>query len=299
MPSSAIPAASATPWREALGEMPNPLGLLGLEFVEYRTARPQALGHSLERLGFRPVARHRSREVLLYRQGDMNIIVNAHRGTDEPPLSPHGELAAVALRVRDAARAVRQLSALGAWPVHRTVEVMELNIPAIHGVGASQIYFVDRVGEFSIYDVDFIPIPGVDPRPPAISGLHWFGIVQYIGWERMEDWCAFYRELFGFAELPDAQRFGVLPSGRILASPCGTLYWQLVEPVADALDADPDELLQRVGFGTADVMAAVAELKARGVLFVEAAQGVHSDDRGALTLPSDDGPSFEFVRDPR
>jgi 4-hydroxyphenylpyruvate dioxygenase-like putative hemolysin len=54
-----------------------------------------------------------------------------------------------------------------------------------------------------------------------------------------------------------------------------------------------------VGFGTADVMAAVAELKARGVLFVEAAQGVHSDDRGALTLPSDDGPSFEFVRDPR
>ena len=65
--------------REALGELPNPLGLLGVEFIEYATARPQTLGQSLERLGFRPVARHRSREVLLYRQGDMNIIINAHR----------------------------------------------------------------------------------------------------------------------------------------------------------------------------------------------------------------------------
>src|SRR3989344_5031804 len=68
--------------REALGDMPNPLGLQGIEFIEYATSRPQALGQALERMGFQPVARHRSREVLLYRQGDMNIIVNAHQDTE-------------------------------------------------------------------------------------------------------------------------------------------------------------------------------------------------------------------------
>jgi uncharacterized protein YciI len=84
----------------------NPIGLDGIEFVEYATARPQALGQVLEMAGFRPVARHRSREVLLYRQGGLNVIVNAHgdaaAGAGESPF-----LAAVALRVRDARSAHR------------------------------------------------------------------------------------------------------------------------------------------------------------------------------------------------
>ena len=285
--------------REGLSQLPNPLGLLGLEFIEYSTARPQLLGHSLERLGFRPVARHRSREVLLYRQGDINVIVNAHRAPEDPPLPERAELAAVAFRVRDAASAFRRVQELGAWAVPTQVEVMELNIPAIHGVGRSRIYFVDRVGEFSIYDVDFIPIPGTEQRPPALAGLHLFGIVQYIGFERTADWCAFYGELFGFAELPPEQHFGVLHEGRILASPCGTLHWQLIEPAPDAIDVDSEELLQRVAFGTRDVLATVAELRSRGVEFIEAAQAVHSEPRGALTRPSDTGPAFELVRDPR
>ena len=82
---------------------------------------------------------------------------------------------------------------------------MELNIPAIHGVGASRIYFVDRYRDFSIYDVDFTLIPTVDAKPPALTGLHWFGVVQYIGNDRMEDWTAFYGELFGFQPVPDEE----------------------------------------------------------------------------------------------
>lgn len=170
--------------REALGDMPNPLGLQGIEFIEYATSRPQALGQALERMGFQPVARHRSREVLLYRQGDMNIIVNAHQDTERtgvhapPALTETPVLAAIAFRVGNAAAAFRRVLELGAWAVHTEVEVMELNIPAIHGVGASRIYFVDRWKEFSIYDVDFVPIPTVNPRPPALQGLHLFGVVQ-------------------------------------------------------------------------------------------------------------------------
>jgi 4-hydroxyphenylpyruvate dioxygenase len=289
--------------REAISEAANPLGLDGIEFIEYSTRKPQALGQVLEMMGFRPVARHRSREVLLYRQGGINVIVNAHA-----PALPQGEedtgrpvIAAVALRVRDAAAAYRRALERGAWAVPSRVEVMELNIPAIHGVGSSRIYFVDRYDSFSIYDVDFVAIPGVDPQPPAVAGLHFFGVVQYIGNDRAEDWSEFYRELFGFTELPASQRFGILPKGKILQSPCpaaSRFYIQLIEPEAGVLDVEDDEALQRVGLGTADVLASVAELGRRGVEFVES-RGVHTGDRGALTRNWLGGLSFELVHDAR
>ena len=180
--------------REAIGERPNPLGLEGLEFVEYVTTKPQALGQLLETIGFRPIARHRSREVLLYRQGSMNIVVNAHdsAATEEPSIAAFG------LRVRDAGAAHQRALERGAWPVPIEVQPMELHIPAIHGAGASRIYFIDRWREFSIWDVDFVPIPGVSMQalpPSLIPGVHWFGLVQYIGLDRTADWTAFYAEL--------------------------------------------------------------------------------------------------------
>ena len=293
--------ASVVADREAIGALPNPLGLLGIEFIEYATSRPQALGQVLERLGFVPVARHRSREVQLYRQGDMHIIVNAHQGGLSGQAAPSETpvISAVAFRVRDAASAYRRVLELGAWAVPTQVEVMELNIPAIHGVGASRIYFVDRHREFSIYDVDFVPIPGVEQHPPAQHGLHLFGVVQYIGLDRADDWTAFYGELFGFAELPREQSFGVLTSGRILASPCGQFHWQLIEPDPDAATFEHDELLQRVAFGCDDVLATAAVLRERGVEFVESVHGVRTDERGALTRPLLGGLVFELVRDKR
>ena len=282
--------------REAIAELPNPLGLAGIEFVEYATSRPQALGQVLETMGFRPVARHRSREVLLYRQGPMNIVINAHDG-----VRPRGEqlgetpvITAVGLRVRDAAAAYKRALDRGAWAVPVQVEVMELHIPAIHGVGASRIYFVDRADAFSIWDVDFVPIPTVDKQPPALAGLHWFGLVQYIGNDRMEDWCEFYRELFGFERLADTQRFGILPKGHILRSPCGSFYWQLIEPEPGLPDVAGEESLQRIGLGTPDVPAAVAALRARGVAFVESSD-LHSGARGALTVAQLGGLMFELV----
>ena len=295
--------AATTADREAIPDAPNPLGLDGIEFIEYTTSKPQALGQVLETMGFRPIARHRSREVLLYRQGEINVIVNAH-----VPALPDGAapgdrpgIAAIALRVRDAASAYQRALDRGAWAVPPRVEVMELNIPAIHGVGKSRIYFVDRYDRFSIYDVDFVPIPGVDANPPAVAGLHFFGVVQYIGNDRSEDWTEFYRALLGFTELPDSQRFGILHKGRILQSPCraeSRFYIQLIEPEAGLLDVEDNESLQRVGLGTADVLATVAELVKRGVEFVES-PGVHSEGRGALTKTWMGSVSFELVHDAR
>ena len=178
---------------------------------------------------------------------------------------------------------------------------MELNIPAVHGPGASRIYFVDRYKEFSIYDVDFTPIPTVDPHPPAIAGMHFFGIVQYIGNDRTEDWTEFYRELFGFEALPDEQRFGILPKGRILRSPCDPkvrFYLQLIEPEPTVLEVEDNERFQRIGLGTPDVLTTVNALRERGVGFVESAR-VHSEGKGALTETRMGTVSFELVHDVR
>mgnify|MGYP001223011755 CR=1 FL=1 len=125
--------------REAIPEPRNPLGIDGVEFIEIATSRPQARGSVLETLGFRPVARHRSREVELYRQGTMNLVVNAQPAdvplavvpTERPVIS------AFALRGRDAQVAFRRALELGAWEMPARAQAMELNIPAIHGVGES------------------------------------------------------------------------------------------------------------------------------------------------------------------
>ena len=126
--------------------------------------------------------------------------------------------------------------------------------------------------------------------------MHWFGIVQYIGSDRTDDWTEFYRELFGFEALPDdEQRFGILPKGRVLKSPCQRFYLQLIAPIPELLDADREEMLQRVAFGAPDVLAAVALLRQRGVEFVESA-GVHTEQRGALTQARLGGVMFELVQ---
>ena len=293
------PQHAREPQQHALSDEDNPVGLDGVEFIEYATRKPQALGQVLEMMGFRPVARHRSREVTLYRQGDMNVVVNAHpRDADG---ATHGEeapaISAVALRVRDARAAYRHVLERGAWEVPTHPEAMELNIPAIHGVGGSRIYFVDRYREFSIYDVDFVAIPGVDPRPPATAGLHFFGIVQYIGVGRTNDWLEFYEELFGITAIPDEQRFGIMPAGKLLRTPAlhprSRFMLQVIEPEIDFVESGV-ERLQRIGLGVPDVPAAVRALRALGMEFMET-EAVHTERRGAISKTYLGSVVFELV----
>jgi 4-hydroxyphenylpyruvate dioxygenase len=282
--------------REGVSDGPNRLGLAGIEFIEYATQRPQALGQVLEAMGFRPVARHRSREVVLYRQGGMNLVVNANPD-DARAAGEHPVLSAVAFRVADARLAHQRCLELGAWGVESRVQAMELHIPAIHGPGRSRFYFVDRWQEFSIFDIDFKSIPGTDPNPPAMAGMDYFGVVQYVGMGRSADWLAYFEHMFDFAAIPDEQRFGIMPKGKLMRSPGGHFLWQLVEP-DPGLEPDwgeaQTECLQRVGLGVPDVAKAVAELKARGVEFVES-ERLHPEDRGALTRNLLGSVGFELV----
>jgi 4-hydroxyphenylpyruvate dioxygenase len=274
---------------ESNPEPVNPLGMDGIEFIEYTTSQPQAFGALLQKMGFAAVARHRSREVMLYRQGTMNLIVNSHSATDRMPT-----LAAVALRVRDAGQAFRRSIDLGAWEMPTRAAAMELHIPGIHGAGDSLIYFVDRYKDFSIYDVDFVPLAGTQPHPPALAGLHWFGVVQAILADRTDDWLDFYQALFGFTVLPRGQYFGVLPKGTLLESPCHQFYLQLIEPPDGAADIHWEEGLVRVGLGAPDIPATTRALTDRGIVFIDRG-AVQPSDKGALTEVYLGGVTFELV----
>src|SRR6201997_2682192 len=154
----------------------NPMGTDGFEFVEYTAPDPRALGHLFETLGFRAVARHRAKQVTLYRQGDVNFIVNAEPDSFGQAFARvHGPSAcAMAFRVADAPAAFKRALALGARAVPGKTGPMELNIPAIEGIGGSLIYLVDRYGpRGTIYDVDFIAVEGpLDPlASPEGAGL--------------------------------------------------------------------------------------------------------------------------------
>ena len=151
----------------------NPMGTDGFEFVEYTAPDPELLRTLFERMGFPAVARHRRKNVTLHRQGDVNFIINAEPGGfGQRFAQQHGPSAcAMAFRVRDAARAFERAVERGATPVRNPVGPMELNIPAIEGIGGSLIYLVDRYGGSTIYDVDFVPHPRTAARR-ALGGTH-------------------------------------------------------------------------------------------------------------------------------
>jgi 4-hydroxyphenylpyruvate dioxygenase len=247
-------------------------------------------------MGFYPIARHRSREVMLYRQGSMNLIVNADSDAQASQSGPPNtvNISAIALRVTDAAFAWQRALDLGAWAIPTRASAMELNIPGIHGVGDSLVYFVDRYEELSIYDVDFVTLAGVDPHPPAIADLHYFGVVQAIGEERTRDWIDFYRSLFGFSVLPGGQYFGILPKGTLLESPCHRFYLQLIEPPPGSDDVIWEERFLRIGLGARDIPAATRALKERGIVFVDR-DPVQPSEKGALTQVYPGGVAFELV----
>src|SRR5512144_473438 len=140
----------------------NPLGTDGFEFVEFTSPEPERLKGLFELMGFTAVARHRSKNVLRFRQGDINFILNMEpSGQAAAFREAHGPSAnAMAFRVKDAAKALKLAVERGATAVAGPVGPMELNIPAIEGIGGSNLYLVDRYGAQEIYDVDFVAIEG-------------------------------------------------------------------------------------------------------------------------------------------
>jgi 4-hydroxyphenylpyruvate dioxygenase len=261
----------------------NPMGTDGFEFVEYTAPDPQQLGALFEQLGFTAVARHRSKDVLLYRQGRINFIVNREPDSFAQSFARvHGPSAcAFAMRVKDAARAYHRALELGAKPFQGKVGPMELNIPAIRGIGDSLIYLVDRYpgnnGALSIYDVDFVPLENVAQEPRGAGLIEIDHLTHNVYAGRMDVWAKFYEKLFNFREIRyfdiKGQKTGL--TSRALTSPCGKIRIPINEPsdkgsqIQEYLDAYHGEGIQHIALSAADIFETVESLRERHVRFLD------------------------------
>ena len=257
----------------------NPLGLDGFEFIEFSAPEKGLLEPVFERMGFSRIARHRSKDVDLWRQGEINLIANYE------PKSPaayfaaeHGPSACgMAFRVKNARVAYDEAIARGAEPVETRTGPMELRLPAIRGIGGAMIYLVDRYGDaLSIYDIDFDYLPGVD-RNPAGAG---FKIIDHLTHNvyggRMAHWGSFYERVFNFREIRYFDIKGEYTglTSRAMTAPDGKIRIPLNEEgkagggqIEEYLRAYNGEGIQHIAFSCDDLPACWDRLKALGTPF--------------------------------
>ena len=262
----------------------NPMGTDGFEFVEYTAPNPDDLAQLFRRLGFRAIARHRSKNVTLWRQGDANFIVNGEPDSFAQSFARvHGSSAcAMALRVADAGKAYARAIELGARGIASRAGPMELNIPAIEGIGGSLIYLVDRYGaKGSIYDVDFVAIdgasldPGLAPVGAGLTGVD--HLTHNVHRGRMDDWARFYERLFNFRELRYFDIEGKLTGlkSKAMTSPCGKIRIPINESsddksqIEEYLKAYRGEGIQHIALATVDMVETVKALKSGGMGFMD------------------------------
>ena len=269
----------------------NPMATDGFEFIEYAAPDPKALGALFEQMGFAAIARHRHKNVTLYRQGEINFLINAEQDSFAQRFArQHGpSICAIAFRVDDAAFAYRRALELGAWGFDNRNGPMELNIPAIKGIGDSLIYFVDRwrgkdaargiepgaIGDISIYDVDFVAIPGAHANPVG-NGLTYIDhLTHNVHRGRMKEWAEFYEGLFNFREVRYFDIEGKLTGlkSKAMTSPCGKIRIPINESsddksqIAEYLDLYHGEGIQHIALGTADIYDTIERMKADHVVF--------------------------------
>jgi len=261
----------------------NPMGTDGFEFIEYAAPDPVAMGKTFEAMGFTAVARHRSKDVTLYRQGEVNFLLNAEKDSFAQRFAElHGpSVCAIAFRVNDAAQAYKRALKLGAWGFESKHGPMELQLPAIKGIGDSLIYLVDRWpgnGNISIYDVDFEPIPGVDQHPKGHGLTYIDHLTHNVHRGRMGEWAEFYERLFNFREVRyfdiEGQVTGV--KSKAMTSPCGKLRIPINEEGTDRpgqiqeyLDAYRGEGIQHIAMGSDNLYETVDSLRKAGVKLLD------------------------------
>ena len=273
---------------------PNPMGTDGFEFIEYAAPDPEAMASVFERMGFTAIAKHRHKNVTLYRQGGINFIINAEPDSFAQRFArQHGpSVCAIAFRVQDAKAAYERAMSLGAWGYADTAGPGQLNIPAIKGIGDSIIYFIDKwrgkggaqpgaIGNIGFYDVDFEPLDGstADALNPAGHGLTYIDhLTHNVHRGRMDEWAGFYERLFNFREVRyfdiEGQVTGV--KSKAMLSPCGKIRIPINEEgnekagqIQEYLDKYHGEGIQHIALGSGDLMATVDMMRGKGVKLLD------------------------------
>ena len=257
-----------------MNDMHNPVGTDGFEFVEYTAPDTRELEALFLRMGFTAVARHRSKDVVLYRQGNINFIINHEPSSFAQSFAAaHGpSCCAFAIRVKDSAAAYERVIKLGAEPFQGKIGPMELNIPAIRGIGGSLLYLVDRYQNGSIYDVDFVPIEGV-AKTDGIGLLEIDHLTHNVNAGQMDTWARFYERLFNFKEIRYFDIHGKATGlkSRAMTSPCGKIRIPINEPsdqksqIQEYLDAYHGEGIQHIALTSRDIYKSIEMLRTNGI----------------------------------
>lgn len=266
----------------------NPMGTDGFEFVEYASTEPEKLGTLFETMGFAAVARHRSKNVTLYRQGDINYIVNAEPDSFARRFAEaHGPCAcAMAFRVADAKHAFDRAVSLGAKPVANPIGPMELNIPAIEGIGGSLLYFVDRYGDNgSIYDIDFRWTDEREAHPEGVGLRTIDHLTHNVQRGNMDKWAGFYQRLFNFRQIRYFDIEGKFTGlfSKALTSPDGKIRIPINESadeksqIEEYLRDYKGEGIQHVACEARDIYETVDKLARNGLDFMPAPPDVYYD----------------------
>ena len=261
----------------------NPLGTDGFEFVEYTAANEEgikALKHLFSSLGFAEVAEHKSKRVWLYRQGDINFIVNAEPASQAEEFARlrGPSVCGMAFRVKDARAAIEHAKQHGGKEFHGNLGPMELNIPAIYGIGESTLYFVDLYGKHSIYDVDFRFYPDWQERmDSAGAGLKLVDhLTHNVARGNMDTWSGYYERIGNFREIRYFDIEGKLTglTSRAMTAPCGKIRIPINESsddksqIEEYLNEYKGEGIQHIALTTDDIYQTVETLRHRGMDFM-------------------------------
>ena len=267
----------------------NPMGLMGFEFVEFASPLPNTLEPLFETLGFTLVARHRSKDVLLYRQGEINFIVNREpKSLAAYFAAEHGPSACgMAFRVKDSHQAFSRALELGAQPIDIPTGPMELRLPAIKGIGGAPIYLIDRFEDGkSIYDIDFEFIEGADTHPTGYGLKRIDHLTHNVYRGRMAFWATFYENLFNFRELRyfDIQGEYTGLASRAMTAPDGKIRIPLNEESSRGSGQIEEFLLQFNGEGiqhiallTDNLLDTIDQLQLAGVPLMTAPNDYYYD----------------------
>jgi len=259
----------------------NPVGTAGFEFIEFAHPDPGQLAKLFEQMGFALVAKHKSKDVSLYRQGTVNYLINAESDSFAAGFAKeHGPCAcAMAWRVADAQQALDHAVANGAKPVTVPANAGEMELKGIEGIGGSHLYFVDQFENGkSIYDVDFDWLDEPNPAPEG-SGLYYLDhLTHNVIRGNMDVWTDFYNRIFGFREIRffdiEGRHSGLF--SRALTSPCGRIRIPINESrddksqIEEYLKKYKGEGIQHIACGCHDIYASVEQLRKNGLEFMPA-----------------------------
>jgi len=254
----------------------NPMGTDGFEFIEFAEQDSDILDQIFTQLGFRLIAHHRSKDVLLYQQGNINFIINHEpKSFAQAFVKVHGpSVCAFGIRVKNAAQAYKRALKLGAKPYHSQVGPMEINLPAIYGIGNSLIYLIDHFSTQSIYDVDFIPCGNWNPEGFGLNQID--HITHNVHQGRMDKWAEFYHKLFNFTEIRYFDIHGAKTGlkSRAMVSPCGKIRIPINEPsdnksqIQEYLEAYHGEGIQHIALSTDDIYSSLENIQSLGMQFL-------------------------------